>query len=304
MVTGTVQAGGALGILIPPSIIFIIYGMLARVSVGHLWLAGVLPGIMLATMYILYIAIRCYRNPHLGPALPPEVKVTWGKRLRVLGSGIAPIIIIFAVLGLLFMGVTTLMECAAIGALGSIIAAVIHRRLTWNLLRETMRETLRTTCLFLWIVAAALLFSAVFDGLGAVHVVEPLLARLGGRYMILMGMMFSWIIMGAIMDDTAMLIIVCPIYIPIVLHLGFDLVWFGVLYVVNCQMAYITPPFGYNLFILKGIAPPEIKLADIYRSVIPFVIIQFIALLVIIFVPQIALWLPTLVYGKAIPGLY
>lgn len=298
LVTGIVQAGGALGFLIPPSLIFIIYGMIARVSVGHLWVAGIFPGLLLATMYIIYIAIRCGLQPHMGPALPPESRATWGEKFRSLKSGIVPVILIMAVLGLLFMGITTLIECAAIGAVGAISCAAINRRLSWRLINEVMDETLKLTSMLLWIFAAAITFGAIFDGLGAVHAVESMLNMVGGRWSIMIIMQFSFFLMGMVLDDTAMLLIVAPLYIPITQHLGFDLVWYGVLYVVNCQMAFLTPPFGYNLFIMKGLAPPEITIQDIYRSVIPFVGIQALCLAVVMAFPQIALWLPSIVFGK------
>ena len=293
MVTGVVQAGGALGFLIPPSMVFILYGIIARVSIGHLWLAGILPGFLLATMYIIYIGVRCARNPKLGPPIPEEQRGTWGEKFSSLKAGIVPIVLIFTVLGLLFMGVTSLLECATIGATGSLVATAINRKLTWKLAREIADQTLIVSSMFLWIVAAAMLFAAVFDGLGATHAVASILHVVGfNRWVILITMQGSFLLMGMVLDDTAMLLIVAPLYIPIVNELGFDLVWYGVLYVLNCQMAVLTPPFGYNLFIMKGIVPKEISLADIYRSVIPFVGIQAACLGIVMAFPQIALWIP------------
>jgi len=308
MVTGLVQAGGALGFLIPPSLVFIIYGMIARVSVGHLWIAGILPGFLLAAMYITYIGVRCRVQPHLAPLLPSEVRVSWGEKFRSLGAGIAPIILIFIILGLLFMGITTIVECSAIGAVGAIACAAINRRLNWKVIREVADETLKLSSMVLWIFAAGITFGAVFDGLGAVNAVENIfLAVGGGPWMVIIAMIGSFILMGTVLDDTAMLLIVAPLYIPIVQHLGFSLVWFGVLYVITVQMAYLTPPFGYNLFIMKGIVGikgivPEgevITITDIYRSVLPFVAIQAGCLGLVIAFPQIALWLPNLVFGGA-----
>lgn len=298
MVTGAIQAGGALGFLIPPSLVFILYGLIARVSIGQLWLAGVFPGFLLATMHITYIGIRCYFQPSLGPAIPKEERATWGEKFSSLRGAILPVLIIFMVLGFLFMGITSLVECAAIGATGAIVSAAIHRRLSWKLISDGLDETLRVSCMFMWIIAAALLFSSVFDGLGSVKVIENLLSHLGNKWAIVAFMMVSWIILGAVLDDTAMLIIVAPLYVPIIGNLGFSLVWFGVLYVVNCQMAYLTPPFGYNLFVMRGIAPPEITMGDIYKSVIPFVGVQFLCLVLIMIFPQIALWLPGVVFGQ------
>jgi tripartite ATP-independent transporter DctM subunit len=304
MITGIVQAGGALGFLIPPSIVFILYGVIAKVSIGHLWVAGILPGILLAVMYIIYIGIRCKIQAHLGPPIPVEERATLNEKFRALGAGIAPVILIFIVLGLLFMGVTTLIECAAIGAVGALAAAAINRRLSFQIIKETVEECLAVTCMVLWIFAAALTFGAVFDGLGAVHAMANLLEMFSGGSPLgtIIVMQLSFILMGMVLDDTAMLLIVAPLYIPLVADLGYSLVWFGVLYVVNCQMAFLTPPFGYNLFLIKGLIPtvaPKsgIGMGDIYRSVIPFVVIQAICLLIIVFVPQIALFLPSIVFG-------
>ena len=299
MVTGVVQAGGALGFLIPPSIVFILYGIIARVSIGHLWVAGILPGLLLAGMYIAYIGIRCKLNPALGPALPPEQRVSLKSKFIALRAGIAPIILIFMVLGLLFMGITTLVECAAIGAVGSLVIAAINRRLTGDLIRKVTRETFDISVMILWIFIAALLFSAVFDGLGAIKAIEPIITKFGGSGLGVIALMLaSFVAMGAVLDDTAMLLIVAPLYIPIVAELGYSLVWFGVLYVITCQMAYITPPFGYNLFMMAAIAPKEISIGDIYRSIIPFVAIQAGALVLILRFPEIALWLPRLYTGS------
>jgi len=298
LATGTVLAGGGLGFLIPPSVNFIIYGIIARVSIGHLWVAGILPGILLASMYIAYIGIRCRFQPHLGPPIPPEEQVGWGEKFRALRAGIAPIIIIFMVLGLLFMGVTTLIECSAIGAAGALVAALIHRRLNTQVIREAMHETLSATCLVMWIFSAAVLFSAVYDGLGAIDAIEPVLRMApGGALGTIVMMQLSFIFMGMILDDTAMLLIVAPLFIPIVSKLGFSLVWYGVLYVVNIQMAIITPPFGFTLFVMKGVAPKEVTMADIYRSVWPFVAVQAACLGLLIAFPQISLWLPSIVLG-------
>lgn len=304
MVTGLVQAGGALGFLIPPSIVFILYGMIAKVSIGQLWLAGAIPGFILAGMYVLYIGVRCAISPKLGPPVPEEERAGWGEKLRVLAVGFPPLILIFLVLGLLFMGVTTIIECGAIGALGALILAAINRKLTWPVIREVLDETLMISSMFIWIFVAAILFSAVFDGLGAIHIVENVLKAIAGenRWAIMIVMQLSFFIMGMVLDDTAMLLIVAPLYIPIVKDLGFDPVWYGVLYVLNCQIAYLTPPFGYNLFIMRGIVPKDsgITMGIIYRSVIPFVIIQSICLALVMIFPQLALWLPRVFFSSVL----
>jgi tripartite ATP-independent transporter DctM subunit len=303
LVVGEVMAGGALGFLIPPSVVFIIYGIIAGVSIGHLWMAGILPGVLLSSMYITYIGIRCRFQPYLGPAIPLEERVGWGEKFRALRIGIAPIILIFTVLGLLFMGVTTTLECAAVGAVGAMVCAAINRRLNMQVLRETVDETFKASTMIMWIFVTALLFGAVFDGLGAVHAVEPILAMApGGRWGMMTMMQLSFLGLGCVMDDTALLLIVAPIYIPLAAKLGFDLVWYGVLYVLNMQMAFMTPPFGYTLFITKGMLPivvpnSGITMGDIYRSIAPFIAIQATCLAIVIAFPQIALWLPNVVFG-------
>ena len=300
LVVGTVLAAGALGFLIPPSIVFILYGMIARVTIGHLWLAGVFPGALLAGMYIGYVAIRTRLQPHLAP-LPRKERPGWQEKVASLKAGAAPLILIFIVIGLLYMGVTTIIECGAVGAVGALTVALIYRRFNWAMFREVLNETLHITCLIMWIFAAAIMFGAIFNGLGAVDAVKVLLIEHGGTGLGAVSMMMtSFIGMGMILDDTAMLLVVAPLYIPTVSELGFSLVWYGVLYVITCQMAYITPPFGYNLFILRGIAPKEITLTDIYKSALPFVAIQAITLAILMRFPEISLWLPRVVFGPVI----
>lgn len=296
MVTGIVQAAGALGFLIPPSIVFVLYGMIARVSIGHLWLAGVFPGLILAALYVVYIWIRCTLNPKMGPPIPAEVKITWNQRFKSLGVGIAPLLLIFAVLGLVFLGVTTVMECGAIGAAGSLVVAAAYRRLNWKIMKDILDGTMMISAMFIWIFLAAMLFSQVYDGLGAIHMVEKLLHGLAGDnpWLVIVIMQLSFFLMGCVLDDTAMLLLVAPLYIPVVDKLGFDLVWYGVLYVLNCQIAYLTPPFGYNLFIMRGIVPKGsgITMGTIYLSIIPFVMIQMICLALVMVFPGLAMWLP------------
>jgi tripartite ATP-independent transporter DctM subunit len=301
LVTGVVQAGSSLGILIPPSVVLVLYGMIARQPIGQLWLAGVLPGLMLAALMIVYLLVRCRLQPHLAPALPAaERNVGWGEKLRLLRAGIIPFLIFFAMMGLFIMGVTSLVESAAFGAVAATLAALAKRRLTWQVLEDTTRKTLAISCMFLWIIMAALSFGAVFDGLGAVKAIEWLFLQQMhlSPWEVLIMMQLSYIILGMFLDDTAMLVIVAPLYIPLVRALGFDLVWYGVLYTITCQIAYITPPFGYNLFLMRAMAPKEITLVDIYRSIVPFVIVMIVGLALVTAFPQIALWLPQTVYQR------
>jgi tripartite ATP-independent transporter DctM subunit len=302
MVTGVIQAGSTLGILVPPSVVLILYGMIARQPIGQLWMAGVFPGLLLAGLFIAYIGIRCWIQPHLGPALPLEERrqISWGEKFRLLGAGIIPLLIFFLMTGLFLLGVTSLVESSAIGAAAATITAVLRRRLTWQVMEDTIRKTLSVSCMFLWIILAALCFGAVFDGLGAVQAIRFLfLDEWGlGPWEVIILMQLTYLIMGMFLDDTAMLVIVAPLYVPLVAALGFDLIWYGVLYTISCQIAYMTPPFGYNLFLMRAMAPKEITLADIYRSIIPFVLVMALGMAIIMAFPQIALWLPQWYYGR------
>jgi len=301
MVTGVIQAGSSLGILVPPSVVLVLYGMIARQPVGQLWLAGVFPGLLMASLFIIYIAVRCRLQLHLGPALAAEERnVSWGEKLALLQAGILPFLIFFSMTGLFVLGYTSLVESSAVGALAATLAALIKGRLNAEVMEETLRKTLGVTCMFMWIILAALCFGAVFDGLGAVRAIEGFfVGQLGlGPWEILILMQLSYLLMGTFLDDTAMLVIVAPLYVPLVRVLGFDLVWYGVLYTITCQIAYMTPPFGYNLFLMRAMAPPEITLGDIYRSIIPFVGVMILGLILVTVFPQIALWLPQYVYSR------
>ncbi|MEH6357862.1 MAG: TRAP transporter large permease subunit [Pseudomonadales bacterium] len=300
MVTGVIQAGSSLGILVPPSVVLVLYGMIARQPVGQLWMAGVFPGLLMAALFVIYIVVRCRLQPHLGPALPAEERnFTLVEKLRLLKAGLVPLFIFFSMTGLFLMGITSLVESSAVGAVAATLAALVKGRLNRTVMEETLRKTLGISCMFMWIILAALCFGAVFDGLGAVKAIESLfVGRLGlSPWEILILMQLSYLVMGTFLDDTAMLVIVAPLFIPLVGVLGFDLVWYGVLYTITCQVAYMTPPFGYNLFLMRAMAPPEVTLVDIYKSVIPFVIIMVFALLLVMLFPQLALWLPEQFYG-------
>ncbi|WP_428516640.1 TRAP transporter large permease [Roseovarius sp.] len=301
MVTGVIQAGSSLGILVPPSVVLVLYAMIARQPVGQLWLAGVLPGLMMAGMFVLYIVIRCRLNPTLGPILPKEERdIPMGEKIRLLGAGLLPLFIFFTMMVPFVNGWTSLVESSAIGAIAAFLAAVVKGRMTRQVFETSVRKTLGISCMFMWIILAALAFGSVFDGLGAVKAIESLFTEQLGLspWMILILMQLSFIVMGTFLDDTAMLVIVAPLYVPLVGALGFDLIWYGVLYTITTQIAYMTPPFGYNLFLMRAMAPPEITLKDIYTSILPFVLVMVVALATIMIFPEIALWLPGYVYGN------
>ncbi len=302
MVTGVIQAGSTLGIMLPPSVVLVLYGMIARQPVGQLWLAGVGPGFLLAVLFIVYIVIRCHLQPHLGPplALEERQQITWGEKVRLLRAGIIPLAIIFSMTGLFVIGATSMVESSAIGALAATLVAWGKGRINIRVLNDVLRKSLGVSCMFMWIILAALAFGAVFDGLGAVHAIEVLFLEKWGLepWHVLVLMQLTYLLMGTFLDDTARLIIVAPLYIPLIISLGFDPIWYGVLYVITCQIAYITPPFGYNLFLMRAMAPKEITLLDIYKSIIPFVMIMIVGLVLVIVFPEIATWLPERVYGK------
>jgi tripartite ATP-independent transporter DctM subunit len=275
--------------------------MIARQPVSRLWLAGVFPGLLMASLFILYIYIRCRLQPNLGPTLPKEERqIPVGEKIKLLRAGIIPFVIFFAMTGLFLMGIASLVECSAVGALGATIAAFFKKKLNKEVIEATLRKTLGVSCMFMWIILAALCFGAVFDGIGAVRAIETLFIERWelSPWGVLIMMQLSYILMGMFLDDTAMLVIVAPLYVPLIIALGFDPIWYGVLYTITCQIAYMTPPFGYNLFLMRAMAPKEITLADIYRSIIPFVLVMCIGLAIVMAFPEIATWLPDYVSGK------
>ncbi|WP_299844146.1 TRAP transporter large permease subunit [uncultured Paracoccus sp.] len=299
LISGVVQGGSSLGILIPPSVVMVLYGMIARQPVSKLWFAGLIPGLLMATMFVVYILIRAKLNPKLAPTVDEaELNMPMSEKLALARAGIIPFLIFFTMTGLFVMGYTSLVESSAVGATAATLAALVKGRVTWALIKSTSIKTLSVSCMFLWLILAALAFGAVFDGLGAVRAIENLFLNTWdlGPWQIIIMMQLSFILMGIFLDDTAMLVIVAPLYVPLVgsLDLGIDnqLIWFGVLYTITCQIAYITPPFGYNLFLMRSLAPKEITLVDIYRSIWPFALMMMLTIILVMIWPGIALWLP------------
>jgi tripartite ATP-independent transporter DctM subunit len=295
MITGVVQAGSSLGILIPPSVVMVLYGMIARQPVSKLWLAGLLPGLLMATLFIIYIYVRCRLQPELGPVLSEKERdIPLKEKLKLLSAGIIPFVIFMSMTGLFLMGIASLVECSAVGALLATLASIYKKRFTRKVLDTTLRKTLGVSCMFMWIILAALCFGAVFDGLGAARAIETLFIERWHLtpWGVLIMMQLSYIFMGMFLDDTAMLVIVAPLYVPLIISLGFDPIWYGVLYTITCQIAYMTPPFGYNLFLMRAMAPKEITLSDIYRSITPFLLVMLLALILVMVFPQIATYLP------------
>lgn len=292
---GVIAGGGALGVLIPPSVLMIVLGLYTNTSIGMLFLGGISAGLLIVLLFLLYIAIACGLRPSLGPALPPEERIGWRDKLIALRAVVLPILIVIGVLGSIVSGAATPSEAAGVGALASIVCAALYRELDWRRLMEACTVTLRLSCMVIWIVFAASLFTALYSAIGAQDLIrEALLWLPGGRWAAVVGMQVIWVIMGALLDPIGIMLITAPLFFPIIVQLGFDPVWFGVLFVVNMEMAFLTPPFGFNLFYIRGVAPPGVEMIDIYRSVLPFVLLQATALIILMIFPKIVLWLPDL----------
>lgn len=295
---GCIAAGGALGILIPPSVLMIALSLFANISVGRLFAGGVFSGLLLSLLFVTYIGARSLWQPHLCPAIPPEERVAFRRKFVLLRSVILPILLITAVMGSIFSGVATPTEASGVGALGSIICALVYRRLTWQNLREACYSTLQLSCMVMWIIFGASCFTALYAATGATQLAEEMLTALpGGRWGPIIGMQVIFLILGMFLDPLGIMMICAPIFFPIIVSLGFDPIWFGVLFVINMEMGFLTPPFGFNLFYLKGIVPKDITMGDIYRSIIPFVILQGLGLVLCMIFPQIVMFLPNLVFG-------
>ncbi len=296
--TGAIMAGGALGFLIPPSVLMILYAFLAKESIRELFAAGVVPGLMLAGIYMLYIFICALINPNVAPRLPKEDRPNAKEKILSLRALILPGLLIGTVLTCIVKGTTTPTEASGVGAVGAIICAAIYRTLNFNVLKEVLFDTTKIMGMLIWITLAAIFFSKVYMGLGAGEIIEELIEDNDfSPHMVIIMMLACYFILGMFLDDFAIVFITVPLFVPIVESLGFDKTWFAVLFVVSMQSAYLTPPFGYNLFYMRSVAPPEITINDLYRATIPFIILQLIALGLLVAFPQIVLWLPQYLYG-------
>jgi len=288
---GCVMAGGVLGTIIPPSIIMIVFSVIARVSIGRLFFAGAVPGFICAFLYIIYIMVRCYLQPSLAPKA--EIEVTWKVKWASLKDMVFPTLLVVLVLGSIFAGMATPTEAAGVGALGALILCLINRRFTWKMLAESCLETFRVSGMALWILIAATLFGIFYTTAGAQSLVMDIVQALPvSRWVVLVSMQIILLIFGMFMDDYAVITICTPIFLPIAMLLKFDPIWFSIVFLLNMQVAYLTPPFGWALILMKGIAPVGVGTRDIWRAVPPFVMIQLIVLILTVFFPQIALWLP------------
>lgn len=293
MTMGAIMAGGALGQLIPPSVMFIFYAMLSRQSVGRLFMGGVIPGLLSSGIFIAYILIRCFIKKDLGPPLPAEERVGWREKFVLLKGLIIPALLVFFVLGSIYGGISTPTEAAAIGAFGAMISAIIHRRFNWKMMQDTCTRTLSVSAMVMFIIFSSILLSGIYTGIGGPKIINALLLELpGGRWMPIFLMMGILLVLGCFLDPGGIMMITVPIFLPVVESLGFDPIWFGVLFVMNMEIAFLTPPVGANLFYMKGVVPKDITISDIYHAALPFVGLQAIALIAVMIWPQLVLWLP------------
>jgi len=288
---GSVMAGGVLGEIIPPSIIMIIFAYISRISIGKIFFGGAIPGFITASLYIIYITVRCYLQPDLAPRTDEEAN--WKARLASLKDIVLPALLVVLVLGSIFLGIATPTEAAGVGAFGSFLICVIYGRLSWKVITISCLETMKISGMALWILVTATLFGVVYTSAGAQEMLMELIEGLTvNRWLILVTMQMILLLFGMFMDDYAVLTICAPIFIPIAVMLGFDPTWFAIIFILNMQVAYLTPPFGWALILMKGVAPPEVHTKDIWQSIPPFVAIQLMVLILTMLFPQLALWLP------------
>ncbi|MFY0647982.1 TRAP transporter large permease [Sulfitobacter geojensis] len=295
---GAINAGGGWGILIPPSILMVLYALLTEVSVGRLFAAGVGPGLTLFVLVSIYIGGRCWLQPELGPALPIEERASWADKFRSLKAVILPIMIVTIVLGAIFGGFATPTEAAAIGVFGAMVATGINGQLSRTVIHSAAIDTLKLTALVMWILFAAHAFSTAYTALGAQSLISNVMTVIpGGRWGALFFMLMVLFFLGMVLDPVGIMLITLPVFLPVVRDAGFDPIWFGILFIIMMEVGYMTPPFGFNLFYLKGVAPPDVTMGDIYASVFPYVVVTLIGVILIILFPAIALFLPQYFYG-------
>lgn len=308
---GSIMAGGTLGILIPPSILAILYAVVAQQSVGELYLGSIIPGLMLSGMYIAYVLIRTKLNPKLGPPVPEDERISFGQKMLLLKDLVAPLVLVMLVLGLLFGGIATPVEAAGIGSFGAMLVAMKHGAFSVTALKDASVTTAKASAMVLWIMFGASVFVGfyILQG-GQEFITQSILSTGMSAYGILFLLMILLVVLGMFLDWVGILLLAVPIFIPIVQALEFDglfglpgvagddvVLWFGVLYLVNMQMSFLSPPFGYALFYIRGVCPPEITMATIFKSALVFLALQAFGLMVCVLVPGVVTWLPSMVYG-------
>ena len=297
LATGCIAAGGTLGILIPPSIMLVVMGSEATLSVGKLFAAAVIPGLILSTLYMLYVGIVCWLRPDWGPALSREELARYTTReilLRCLKSLVPPMLLILGVLGSIFSGIATPTEASGVGAFLAFLMVLAYRRFTWRGLYEAVLATAKITSMVIILLCGATCFTGVFLGIGGGDVVTSFLLGMGlGKWGTYAVMMLIVLILGMFIDWIGIVLICFPLFLPIAKEFGFNKLWFVMMIAVNLQASFLTPPFGYALFYLKGVAPPEVTIEDIYKGIIPFVVLMIIGLVICTLFPQTVLWLPS-----------
>ena len=297
---GTICAGGTLGILIPPSVVTIVYAITAQISIGQMFAAGIVPGIILASSYAGYVVIRTWISPELAPKPENLEAVPLGRKLAKLKALILPAFVVFGVLGSIYTGIATPTEAAAVGVIGAAVSAIVTRNLTRGMLSDAALETLRVTAMILWITIGARAFISVFVATGGADSLLNLVQTLeASRWVVLGVMVLILIFLGLFLDEIGIILLCVPVFVPIIHLLEFDPLWFGVIFMITAQMAYITPPFGYTLFYLKGVLPEGIGIGQVYRGVIPFFLIQVAALILFALFPDIVTWFPNKLTGVA-----
>jgi len=291
---GSVMAGGVLGEIIPPSIIMILFAMIGKISVGQLFIGGAVPGFVCAFLYIVYIVIRAHLQPDFAPSAKRKMNLPLKLKLKSLAEVIAPSLLVILVLGTIFMGIATPSEAAALGVVGSIIICAAYGKLTFQIMKDSCFETIKITSMALWIFLPAILFGIFYTMVGVQDAILDLLGYWElNRWLVLVLMQVILFIFGMFMDDYAIVFICAPIFLPVAEALGFDKIWFSILFILNMQVAYLTPPFGWASILLKSVVPEEIKMIDIWKATPPFIIIQLLVLILAMIFPQLVMWLPS-----------
>lgn len=296
---GSILAGGTLGQLVPPSVVMVIYGAITGVSVGKLFAGGIVLGLFLSFLYIAYILARSYFKKDLCPSLPVDKRATFTEKINSLRYILWPVLIIIIVLGSILSGVCTPSEGAAFGALSSVVFSLATRRFRWKTLWEVAMQTLKVTSMVGWIILSAKTFGSVFSGIGGNAIVEKVVTSVpGGAWGTLIICSIFLLFLGMFLESVAMIMLAAPVISPILAKLGFDPLWWGLVFMILLQVGFLSPPFGFSLFYLKGVVPPKISLGEIYLSALPFIAIQIIGIIIILIFPGIAIWFPNFIFAK------
>ncbi|MFC2067260.1 TRAP transporter large permease subunit [Chloroflexota bacterium] len=292
---GCIPAGGCLGPLIPPSIPMIVVAALTTVSIGKLFIAGILPGLLMTLLFILYIGIRCLLNPKLGPPIPIAERASWKDKIKSLRLAGLPVVIIFSVLGLIYLGICTPSEAGGIGAFGALLCTAVNRRLNRKNLKEAGMTALRVTSMLYMTMIGGICFSTLCTITGVTRFVSQILIGVAAEPLVILFVILGIVyVMGMFMDATAITIICIPIFVPVILALGYDILWFCLLFVIDLIIGFVSPPYGIVAFYFLGLGHPGVTINDVYRAVLPFVVIMTIGLIICVFYPPIVTWLPSL----------